>query len=149
MLAWSELKDWILTRSDNGYNVIVVGSDGVLELFSDYSNHPFATGRPAKHIRGNLYSTASGRYQFLQVHWRHYKKSLRLPDFGPESQDKWAIQLIRERKAYGLIVEGKIGEAISLCKPIWASLPGAGYGQHENKLSDLLERYTAAGGTLA
>ncbi|MCF3972008.1 lysozyme, partial [Pseudomonas aeruginosa] len=29
---------------------------------------------------------------------------------------------------------------------IWASLPGAGYGQHEHKLADLLAMYRKAGG---
>jgi len=34
------------------------------------------------------------------------------------------------------------------CARIWASLPGAGYGQHENKLNDLQAAYEAAGGTM-
>lgn len=144
MLAWSELQDWILESSDNGYNVIVMDdddSDGRLETFSDYSDHPFANGRPAERVRPGLYSTAAGRYQFLLRYWPHYKRVLNLPDFGPVSQDKWAIRLIREQRAFPFVVAGHIPKAISMCSNIWASLPGAGYGQPEHKLTELLERF--------
>lgn len=36
-----------LTRN-NGYDVIVTGIDGKPEIFTDYRDHPFAGGRPAK-----------------------------------------------------------------------------------------------------
>jgi muramidase (phage lysozyme) len=45
--------------------------------------------------------------------------------------------------------DGKIQNAINKCKGIWASLPGAGDGQRENKLDDLLIAYHNAGGTVA
>jgi len=44
---------------------------------------------------------------------------------------------------------GRIQSAIEKCRNIWASLPGAGYGQHERKLDDLLAHHIAAGGRLA
>lgn len=142
MIAWSEG-----TRSDvhaltkmDGYDVIVTGSDGK-EIFDDLREHPFSQGRPPKHVTGSLYSSASGRYQFLRTHWLHYKNILDLPNFGPLSQDLWAIQLIRERNAIHLILRNKITEAIAQCANIWASFPGAGYGQPEHKLNDLLEIY--------
>ena len=64
MIAWSELGSDYLKRSDDGYNVIVTGIDGKLELFNDFSTHPFSGGRKSKqiNIRG-LTSNASGRYQ--------------------------------------------------------------------------------------
>ena len=37
---------------------------------------------------------------------------------------------------------GRIQEAIAAAAPIWASLPGAGYGQREHKLARLLEVYS-------
>jgi muramidase (phage lysozyme) len=98
MLAWSELGADYLRRSDDGYNVIVTGTDGVLELFGDYTTHPFANGRKSKVFsKSGQTSNASGRYQFMLKDWAHYRDTLRLPDFGPISQDRWAIQLIRER----------------------------------------------------
>jgi len=39
--------------------------------------------------------------------------------------------------------------AIDKCKNIWASLPGAGYGQHENSVDKLIAAYKAAGGVVA
>jgi muramidase (phage lysozyme) len=81
--------------------------------------------------------------------WRHYRDQLKLPDFGPASQDAWAIQLLRETGALALIEAGDFDGAVAACANIWASLPGAGYGQHENALDALRQAYVNAGGTLA
>jgi muramidase (phage lysozyme) len=150
LLAWSELGSSNLRLSDDGYNVIVTGTDGKLELFTDYSVHPFAGGRKSKVFsKSGQTSNASGRYQFMLKDYVHYRDQLKLPDFGPVSQDRWAIQLIKERKALDDIKAGRIESAIQKCRNIWASLPGAGYGQREHKFEDLLAQYSAAGGVLA
>jgi muramidase (phage lysozyme) len=73
---------------------------------------------------------------------------LNLPDFSPESQDAIALQQIREQKAIPDILAGRFDEAVKKCSNIWASLPGAGYGQHENELSKLRTAFVAAGGVL-
>lgn len=80
--------------------------------------------------------------------WAYYRSMLKLPDFGPVSQDRWAIQLIRERKALPMIDTGDIASAIVAVRNLWASLPGAGYGQHENLLSPLIAAYQHFGGTV-
>jgi muramidase (phage lysozyme) len=54
-----------------------------------------------------------------------------------------------ERQALADIDLGNVITAIYKCKTIWASLPSAPYGQHQNKLSDLLSAYQSAGGTLS
>jgi muramidase (phage lysozyme) len=150
MLAWSELGSDYLRLSDDGYNVIVTGIDGKLELFDDYSTHPFENGRKSKVINGRgLTSNACGRYQFMLKDWPHYRDLLHLPDLGPASQDRWAVRLIKERRALEDVIGGRIADAISKCRNIWASLPGAGYNQREHRLEDLLARYEAAGGSLA
>lgn len=145
MIAWSEGTSNALhsLTSMDGYDVIVTGVDGP-EIFTDFRTHPFADGRAPKHITGTLFSSASGRYQFLRTHWLHYKNQLKLPDFGPLSQDLWAIQLIRERQALTDIKELRIREAISRCANIWASFPEAGYGQPEHKLDQLLVIFESA-----
>lgn len=145
MIAWSEGTAGSIHRLTNmdGYDVIVTGSSGP-EIFSDFSTHPFSNGRAPKHVTGSLYSSASGRYQFLRTHWVHYRDQLNLPDFGPLSQDLWAIQLIRERNALADIRQHRIREAISRCANIWASFPGAGYGQPEHKLDQLLIVFESA-----
>ena len=43
------------------------------------------------------------------------------------------MQQIKERGALPMIDRGDIRQAIDRCSNIWASLPGAGYGQFEHK----------------
>lgn len=150
MLAWSEGTSTSPATKDDGYDVIVTGADRLPEVFTDYSAHPFSRGRSSKRINSKgLTSNASGRYQFMLRDYAHYRGLLKLKDFGPLSQDVWAIQLIRERRALPLIQAGKIEDAIARVRNIWASLPGAGYGQPEHKLSDLMAVYRKAGGAVA
>ena len=127
-------------KGDDGYNVVVGG-----ELFHGYADHP----KKLVWLKPGLASTAAGRYQLLGRYWDVYKKQLGLQDFSAASQDAVAIQQIKERKALDDIEKGYINVAIDKCKNIWASLPGAGYGQHENSEDKLIAAYKAAGGTVA
>ena len=45
------------------------------------------------------------------------------------------MQQIKERGALPMIDRGDIRQAIDRCSNIWASLPGAGYGQFEHELT--------------
>ena len=56
------------------------------------------------------------------------------PERLSESQDAVALQQIKERGALPMIDRGDIRQAIDRCSNIWASLPGAGYGQFEQQL---------------
>lgn len=138
MLAFSELGTALLNKSDDGYNVVVGGS-----LFTGYADHPH---RLVNLPRLNIKSTAAGRYQLLGRYWDVYRQQLGLADFSPVNQDKVALQQIRERGALADIDAGHIAVAIGKCRNIWASLPGAGYGQHEHTLAVLLERYQQRSG---
>jgi len=151
MLAVSEGTSTSPATKNNGFDVIVTGIDKKPEIFTDYSTHPFANGRKSKTINTNgLTSNASGRYQFMLRDWAHYRSQLGLQDFGPASQDKWALQLIKERGALDDIEAGRFAAAVAKCKNIWASLPGANYpGQPMNKMETLQASYVAAGGMLA
>ena len=150
MLAVSEGTSTSPATKDNGYDVIVTGLDGVPEVFDDYRDHPFANGRKSKIINSKgLTSNASGRYQFMLRDWFHYRALLHLKDFGPESQDLWAIQLIRERGALPLIDMGTFDVAVARVSNLWASLPGAGYGQPEHRIEKLRTAYAGAGGVFA
>ena len=66
----------------------------------------------------------------------------------PESQDAVALQQIKERGALPMIDRGDIRQAIDCCSNIWASLPGAGYGQFEHKADSLIAKFKEAGGTV-
>ncbi len=140
-IASSEIGSRMLAASDDGYNVLVGSTADRPLLFDSYAMHP------------NVYnprfrSTAAGRYQLLHRYWPAYRDLLKLPDFGPVSQDRIAIQQIRESRALDLIVDGRFVQAIAAIAHICASLPGAGYGQHENEIANLQVAYLAAGGKL-
>ncbi|OOW99283.1 lysozyme [Xanthomonas citri pv. glycines] len=147
MLAHSEGTSTSPATKNAGYDVIVTGADRKPEIFTDYSRHPFAGGRKSKAINSKgLTSNASGRYQFMLKDYAHYRDLLKLPDFGPLSQDRWALQLIKERRAIADIQAGRFVEAVAKVRNLWASLPGAGYGQPEHAIEKLIAAYAKAGG---
>ena len=125
----------------DGYNVMVGGG-----LFDSYHDHP---RRSVWLPRYQINSTAAGRYQFLVGTWDDLAKRFGLPDFSPASQDVGATQLVRQCKALHLVYDGRIREAIHACRRIWASLPGAGYGQRELATDELIDVYRQAGGNVA
>jgi muramidase (phage lysozyme) len=133
-IAYSEGTDSGRQKTaSHGYDVVVGGS-----LFADYSDHP----RKLVYLKSlGISSTAAGRYQVLARYYDHYKVQLRLPDFSPDSQDRIAIQLIRECGAIADIEAGRIESALRKCRSRWASLPGAGYQQHEYTMEHLLDVY--------
>jgi len=145
MLAWSEGTSTSKYTRDRGYDIVVGGIDSP-NTFSSYASHPAVL--VTVNSKG-LKSTAAGRYQLLHRYWLAYRDLLKLPDFSPASQDAIAIQQIKERRALADIEAGRIESAIGKCANIWASLPGAGYGQREHKIADLLAAYAKAGGDLA
>ena len=98
-------------------------------------------------LNPKLKSTGAGRYQLLSRWWDAYHKQLGLKDFSPKSQDAVALQQIKERGALPMIDRGDIRQAIDRCGNIWASLPGAGYGQFEHG-ADLIAKFKEAGGTV-
>src|SRR5690349_12159740 len=100
-------------------------------------------------LGNGLRSTAAGRYQLLSRYFDYYKNLLKLADFGHASQDAIALQQIKERGALPDIDAGDLETAIRKVRNIWASMPGAGYGQHENTLARLEGYYRDAGGSLA
>ena len=58
-----------------------------------------------------------------------------------------ALQQIKERGALPMIDRGDIRQAIDRCSNIWASLPGAGYGQFD-MADSLIAKFKEAGGTV-
>lgn len=127
-------------HGEHGYNVLVGG-----DLFHGYSRHP----HKLVDLGHGLKSTAAGRYQFLARTWDALAKKLSLPDFSPHSQDLAAEQLIRGQRALADVADGRFARAVRKVSNIWASLPGAGYGQHENTLAHLRDVYLDHGGQLA
>lgn len=152
-ITCSEIGPALMAETSGGYSCLVGATPAHPLAFSDYSDHPNV-------FNAALDSTAAGAYQLLHRFWadrtvngkvlRGYKTMLNLPDFSPLSQDKVALQQIRECNALPHIDAGNFRHAVALCAHLWASFPGADYpGQHENQFSLLQGYYTAAGGKLA
>ena len=62
-----------------------------------------------------------------------HRKQLGLKDFSPKIETYNAV--IKGAWRYPMIDRGDIRQAIDRYSNIWASLPGAGYGQFEHKVS--------------
>ena len=107
-----------------GYNTLFGG--GKIESLADHPRQLFdfteTTGRPNK-------TTAAGRYLFLSNTWDEQAKKLGLPDFGPQSQDLAAVNLLRERGILPDVLAGNWESAVKKSGPIWASLPSSPYPQ--------------------
>ena len=132
------------TADPDGYRRIVGG-----DLFEDFTDHPRAK-RSGVFANGKAWSsTAAGAYQFIEATWDSARAALGLPNFSPPNQDEAAIWLIKKAKALQDVEDGNLRAAIAKCAPIWASLPGAPYGQ-PTKTYEAVERvYLAAGGFLS
>lgn len=123
-------------RGQDGYNILFGYG-----TFDSYADHP-RIYVPF----GQTTSSAAGRYQILARTWDGVRGKLGLQDFTPASQDAAAVELIRERGALADVQAGRTTRAINKVAKVWASLPGAGYGQPERKLSALMQAYASAGG---
>ena len=138
MLAWSEGTDNGRQKTRNhGYDVIVGG-----ELFTGLLRSPSQTchAKPKTQIRRRTLPASFPVAGCLpQAAWPERLLS--------ESQDAAALQ-IKERGALPMIDRGDIRQAIDRCSNIWASLPGAGYGQFEHKADSLIAKFKEAGGTV-
>lgn len=131
------------TAGPDGYRTRFGGA-----LFDSFADHP-RIYTPFTNGRGEtLKSSAAGAYQFLVKTWDSLARRLQLVDFGPESQDRAAVELIRQAGALADVQAGRFAQAVDKVRKIWASLPGAGYAQPEKKLPDLVARYVNQGGNL-
>lgn len=131
------------TADEDGYRRHFGG-----KLFDSFADHPrvviaaMSGGRLLK-------SSAAGAYQIIQRTWDGLKGPLALPDFSPQSQDLAAVELIRRRGALDAAMAGNIAQAVELIRKEWASMPGAGYGQPEKVLGQLIAVYQRGGGIVA
>ena len=80
--------------------------------FSDYGHHP-GWGR---------LSTSSGRYQLLKDTYEGFASQLGLTDFGPETQDLTATQILLDKGILDRLRAGDFAGAMEKASVIWASL---------------------------
>lgn len=80
-------------------------------------------------------SSTAGRYQFMPATWKSLSSKLGLTDFGPESQDLAALELIDEKGALNDVLSGDFRAAARKLGSTWTSLPSGGAGGTQNKHS--------------
>ncbi|GIW55390.1 MAG: lysozyme [Nitrospiraceae bacterium] len=129
-------------------------------FFDSYADHPteldpsFRAWEPwpdDSWIRNGRrdYTTAAGAYQITLTTWRRLKERLGLRDFSPESQDRAAVELIREKGALADVWAGRFDEAVRKLGSVWASLPSAATPQPKRTWAFVRQAYLDAGGTIA
>lgn len=112
--------------TNNNYGVLF-GFHTMRHPQSKWTEHPNIAIRHGKYI-----STAAGKYQFLYTTYAEMQKKCDIPDFKPASQDKACVCLlntkgVRHTTPYKDLESFSI--ALSKIKFLWASIPGAPYGQ--------------------
>lgn len=150
-IAWAEGT----ARQPDPYRVCY----GYSHTIADLSDHPAITGEwTGKRLPDAIckaagkgpgcVSTAAGRYQILGPIWRTIRDRLGLEDFGPQSQDEAAIELLRESGALRYVQSGQFQSAVTRARRTWASLPNAGWGQPERSAEQFAQAFTTAGGVI-
>lgn len=111
----------------------------------DLSWHPMRAFPFRNPAGGPNATTAAGAYQFLGRTWNGVARRLGLRDFSPESQDIAALHLINQRGGLRALVNG---DAVGWARAVrgeWASFPGAGYGQGEQRMSRIVRWFNSPG----
>ncbi len=149
------------TSDANGYRALFGHRPSRPVLFDSFADHPRKAVQFRHPTRGLLWTSAAGAYQAMAVSplpdgrstrvntWDRIRAKLGLPDFSPASQDAFAVELIDEKGALDDVDAGRFDVAVAKVREVWASLPGAGYGQPEKAIADLRGVYVAQGGSLA
>lgn len=142
------------TAGPNGYATLFGGA-----LFNSYADHPAVLGWGGGKLSNAMcaaagfgpgcVSTAAGAYQINKPTWLRVKAKMGLTDFSPASQDAAALMLIAEKGASGDVQAGRVADAVRKVRKVWASLPGAGYGQGEVSLAAFINNYANNGGSVA
>lgn len=142
------------TSAGNGYSILFGGA-----TFGSYADHPALLGWRGGSLSDAMcaaagfgpgcVSTAAGAFQINKPTWTRVRRKLGLSDFSPASQDAVALELISEKGALADVRAGRVEVAVNKVRKVWASLPGAGYGQGEVKLAAFVNNYANAGGEVA
>lgn len=116
----------------HGYNTLFGN-----EKFDGLVSHPNIR-KQFKQTDGKVnYTTAAGRYQFLNSTWNDVARQYGLKSFSPINQDLAAIALIARRGALNDVVKGNYQSAIHKLGEEWASLPTSRYAQGKRSWGDI------------
>jgi muramidase (phage lysozyme) len=123
------------TESDDAYNVMYGDRPGRRRRFESFADHPQQYFLIERGPNKGKKTSAAGKYQFVYSTWKEARDALKLPDFGPSSQDRaawWKAQAVYKGATDGrdLLTDLRSGdpelmdtipEALS---GTWTSLPG-------------------------
>ena len=132
MLAWSEGTITDVRKPEIMVNVIVGG-----ELFTGLLRSPSQTchAKPKTQINRRRTLPASSRW------WDAYRKKPIPGKTFRKVRTLWHWQWLRSVALSLYDWSCDIRQAIDRCSNIWASLPGAGYGQFEHKADSLIAKF--------
>lgn len=116
---------------EDSYRVLFGGGK-----FTDLSKHPRKCIDFTWKGKPNC-STAAGKYQILD---KTYDR-LGMKDMTPESQDRAAIQLLKNVGSYQLLIQGNLEQAIYKANGEWASFPKSPHAQPTKSLAEMKRVY--------
>lgn len=108
----------------HGYNTLFGN-----QQFSNLSAHPNQRKEFTQTDGSKNYTTAAGRYQFINGTWQNLAKRYGFRSFSPMEQDLGAVALIAGRGALDDVLNGRWESAIGKLGKEWASLPSSTYKQ--------------------
>lgn len=114
------------------YNMLFGGG-----RFYTYRTHPQTCIRFRTRSGQLTCSTAAGRYQILDKTHEYLSDHLGLEDFTPDTQDRMAIALIKEKGALEAVQAEEFTTAACLVGEVWASFPCNQYNQPQKPLAEL------------
>ncbi|EKE6829257.1 glycoside hydrolase family 104 protein [Escherichia coli] len=120
-------------KGDNGYNV-AFGGDATVGYDAHPGQYYTFTQTDGKQNR----TSAAGRYQIIKPTYDSLAKRLGVTDFSPETQDRMALELIRENGALEDVKRGDYAAAINKLGGVWASLPSSTAPQPHRSMAELL-----------
>ncbi len=130
-IAWAETG----TTGAEGYKSLVFKGK-----FNSFATHPKI--KQCALIKGRqVCSTAAGRYQMMDFNWDKLSPRLGLDDFSPASQDRMALELIRQKGAIEDVSTGQFEVAACKVGGIWASFPCNSYSQNPKSMAQLKAFY--------
>lgn len=136
--------------NQEAYQALYGWKPGNGNIFVGFDDHP----RIAKKSPWG-WTSAAGAYQAMCAvpghvktdTWGDFIRACGPSDFGPRSQDVFAVWCTRRRGALQDVIAGRFEVAVKKCAKEWASLPGSPYGQPTKTMADALDTYVKHGGT--
>jgi tape measure domain-containing protein len=102
----------------HGFNTLFGNTE-----ITDLSAHPNIVKKFTQTDGTTNSTTAAGAWQFIKPTWDGLAKKLELKDFSADSQTKAFTELLKERKALDLVMEGDVTKAIEKLGSTFVSLP--------------------------